>query len=161
MHPASCPSSSWSDEAAPSLKALPPWGGRACLWAPGSSAAVLCKPLPEPSSLLASPPVPLPPGAPLSEQSGGRDFGGKWIWQRSRDQTVVQLPSFPYLFPPSQDKRPYEGPGTWRSLRVFVRKPPYLELMDPNLVTKKEVETPSCPVSHGHDLGAVGPSFAL
>lgn len=54
----------------------------------GNSPAVSCKSLPDPSSLLASSPVPLPPGTPLSEQSGGRDFsrfGGKWIWQRSAE----------------------------------------------------------------------------
>jgi hypothetical protein len=81
--------------------------------------------------------------------------------EKLRHQIVVQPLSIPYLFPSSQDKSPYEGPGTWSSLRVFVRKFPYLELMDPNLVTKKEVETPFCPVSHGHDLGAEGQSFSL
>ena len=95
---------------------------------PGDSPAVSCKSLPDPSSLLASSPVPLPPGTPLSEQSGGRDFSrfeGKWIWQRSTETSQFVHPSFfPYLFPSSQDKYSYEGPGSWISLSFCKKIPP-------------------------------------
>lgn len=95
---------------------------------PENSPAVSSKSLPDPSSLLASSPVPLPPGTPLSEQSGGRDFShseGKWIWQRSTEtrQLFTHL-LFLIFFPSSQDKYSYEGPGSWISLSFCKKIPP-------------------------------------